>query len=257
MTKDDYSEAIADLHRLSSKMNVITILYEVIDSVINDPEHRRNELGALNSPPRMNLAVEMSMQVLSITLELIEDLAGFCFAFRRATKKPDKNVAEYLRDWDFGKGKEREENGDPDEFYKNASTDIRFAAEVSGLDPIADWNLARQFKDRFAELRSFRDKYQKWYQGYKHGQRSIPVFSTPTGGTPLGPETVWGVFLIPRPLIELEQGGPKVYVDFTESFLATSREVSSYFETAKKVYAMWLDIRPRLYQKVFSHAPPS
>ncbi|HEV2226149.1 MAG TPA: hypothetical protein VGR56_05015, partial [Nitrososphaerales archaeon] len=240
MGKDDYSEAIADLHKLSSKMNVITILYEVIDSVINDPEHRGDELGPLTSPSRMNLAVELSMQVLSITLELIEDLAGFCFAFRRATKQPSKNVAEYLRDWDFGKGKEREENGDPDDFYRNVSGDIRFAAEVSGLDPIADWNQARRIKDRFAELRSFRDKYQKWYQGYKHGQRSIPVFSTPTGGTPLGPGTVWGVFLIPRPLTELESNGPKVYVDFTESFLATSREVSSYFEVAKKTFVMWL-----------------
>lgn len=254
--KDDYAEAISDLHSLIPKMNAITILYEVIDSVLKDPKHREEQLGPLNGPARMNLAVELSMQVLSLTLELIEDLAGYCFAFRRAVKNGDKRIPEYLRDWDFPRGDQRKENGNPDDFYREASTDIRYAAETSALHPVGDLDLAREFKDSFAELKAFRDKYQKWYQGYKHGQRSIPIFSTPIGGVPLGPGTVWGVFLVPRPLIELDQAGPQVYVDFTESFLATSREVASYYRTSQRVIDLWRDIRARAYHRVFGHPPP-
>jgi len=61
MPKDDYGEAISDLHSLIPKMNVITILYDVIDSVVKDPSHRAEQFGPLDSPVRMNVAVELSM----------------------------------------------------------------------------------------------------------------------------------------------------------------------------------------------------
>jgi len=135
----------------------------------------------------MNLAVELSMQVLSLTLELIEDLAGYCFAFRKAIEKKNTHVPEYLRDWDY---KDRKEHGSPDAFYREASENIRYAAEVSGLDPVADLNKALDLQQRFRTLKAFRDKYQEWYQGYKHGQRCIPVFSAP-GGSPTGCAASW------------------------------------------------------------------
>lgn len=253
MPEDEYSESIMRLHLLAPKMHIIRHLFENLHSVITDGKYLDERYGDLNDVRRKTYAVMLAMQILALTIELIDDFAAYCFAFYRARKEKTKLVAEYLRDWgtdDVAK------NGSPWEFFRKAREDLVFVAEILGLHPTNDWQKAHRLKGTLTQLGDFRKSYEKWYQGYKHGQRALPVFSTPLGGEPLGAGTVWGIFMIPKTLTRYEQEGTKVYVDFDVSFLPIVDGVNDFFEKAKMAYNLWMDVRSRVHQQCFGNPAP-
>ncbi len=241
-----------NLHSLEPKMMVVTVLYENLDSVIMKGDYMPARLGEITDPRRKTFAVMLSMQILALTIELIDDLAAYCFAFYRAKNSKNRLVAEYLRDWDTP---DQKVNGGSEIFFNKVRDDFRYAAEMLGLRPVDDWALARVLKAKLTELGEFRRSYEKWYQGYKHGQRTLPVFTTPQGEQPLGQKSVWGIFMIPKNLTRYEQQGQQLYVDFDVSFLPLLERIGDCFQRARSAFELWREVRSRVHLERFGNAP--
>jgi hypothetical protein len=197
----------------------------------------------------------LAMQIVALTIELIDDFAAYCFAFYLAKKDNSKNVAEYLRDWSTG---DTSKTGSATRFFQQAAEDLVFVAEVSGLDPIANWAEAADLKARINALKIFRDFCEGWYQGYKHGQRAIPASFTIY--PPSHPnKTVWGIFMIPEKLTKYPDATTntsKVYVDMTVSFLSITEKAEEAYQKAQEVYQLWRTIRARVHRECFGNPPP-
>jgi len=228
----EYSEIICQVHDLFPKLNVIMILKDSFDRVMNDVNFFQ-ELGDLTDERRKRFRIHISMQILSLTVELTEDLAAICDAYRNSVKKGNKRVPEYLRNF-----------RNPDQFYRKASTDIRFAAESVGYDPIKDVQNALKVQNIFRQIRDFREKYRFWYNSYKHGQRTIPMAIS------LDHDIHWGLYVIPKEFVETDD---KVFTGGTESLLISTEEVDKYTRIANGVVQLWIDVRKIQFPKVFGH----
>jgi len=234
----EYSETVCQLYDLFPKLNVILILKESFDKALNDPNFLESKLGDLNDERRQRLRIHVSMQILSLTVELTEDLAAICHAYQQSIKKGNKRVPEYLRN--FRK---------PDKFYKEASEDIRFAAEAVGYDPIRDVQKSLGVQNIFRQIRDFRKKYNHWYNSYKHGQRTIPM-AISVSTEPPEKRIHWGLYVIPKDFIEKDD---KIFTGGIESLLISTEEVDEYIRIAKGIVQLWIDVRGIQFPKVFGH----
>lgn len=231
---DEYAEIICQLHDLSPKMNIISMLKEIFDKATVDPSFKPDELGDLSDERRQRLRVHVSMQILSLSVELTEDMAAICSAYAEARERKNKRVPEYLRDF-----------RDPDGFYKEASRDIRFAARACGYDAIAEVEQAMKVLPIFQQIYEFRNKYKDWYNGYKHGQRTIPLaVSFPQDSQ----NQHWGLYGIPTPFIEQKN---QIFVE--ASFLIAPQGVEEFVRMAGGVLQLWIDVRKIQYPQVFGH----
>jgi hypothetical protein len=235
----NYSEIICQLHDLSPKLTVINLLKDSFDKSALDANFRPAELGELTDERRQRLRIHISMQVLSLTVELTEDLAAICSAYSQAIKGNNKRIPEFLREFDS-----------PDAFYHKASKDIVFAAEMVGYDPINDVTKVIAVQNIFGQIRDFRDKYKSWYNGYKHGQRTIPLaISFPS--QPTGQNIHWGLYMIPEKFIEKND---QLFIQ--ESVLVSTEEVAEYVRMAIGIIQLWQDVRSIQFPKVFGHIYP-
>ena len=253
MTEDDYSEALLTIHTLEPKLQIVTTLFENLNSVRQDPNYMKERLGDLSDARRKQHSVVLAMQILALTIELIDDFAAYCFAFYRAKKEKSKHVAEFLRDWGTN---DQSTTGNPKKFFESADN-IVFVAEISGLDPITNWRDAADLKARLRLLKEFRDYYEGWYQGYKHGQRAIPVSFTIYRENPKSEEVVWGVFMIPDKLTKYPEAtgdGSKIYVDMDVSFLSIIDKVAEAYQKAQEAYQLWQTVRGRVHQACFGNS---
>lgn len=212
------------------------MLKDAFDKAETDATFKPSELGALGDERRQRLKIHASMQILSLTVELTEDLAAVCSAYAKSRKNSNKRIPEYLRDF---------ENADA--FYKNAINDVRFAAEACGYDPIANVQDAIKVQSIFQRINEFRLKYKDWYNSYKHGQRTIPMAISSSGD----PQKIhWGVYKIPRPFIEQSN---QVFIQ--HSVLVSTEEVEEYITMARGIIQLWIDVRSIQFPKVFGHPP--
>lgn len=234
---DEYAEIICQLHDLTPKMNIISMLKEIFDKAGVDPDFKPTELGGLSDERRQRLRVHVSMQILSLCVELTEDVAAICSAYSEAREKGNKRVPEYLRDF-----------RNPDAFYEEASRDIRFAAKACSYDAIAEVDRALSVLPIFQQIHVFRIKYKDWYNGYKHGQRTIPLAVS----FPEDSQTQhWGLYKIPKPFIEQSN---KFFVE--ASFLISPDGVDEFIRMARGVVQLWIDVRAIQYPHVFGHSIP-
>lgn len=240
MPFSDYSEIICQLHDLSPKLIVINLLKDSFDKALADATFHIAELGELTDERRQRLRIHISMQILSLTVELTEDLAAFCTAYGQAIKSGNKRVPEFLREFDK-----------PDAFYQKAVKDIVFAAEMVGYDPIRDVARAIAVQNIFREILDFRNKYKSWYNGYKHGQRTIPLaISFPT--QPAGQNVHWGLYMIPG---EFTEKNDQMFIQ--ESVLVSTEQVTEYIRMAIGIIQLWQDVRAIQFPKVFGHTYPT
>jgi hypothetical protein len=210
------------------------MLKDIFDKAATDPDFKPEKLGDLSDERRQRLRVHVSMQILSLSVELTEDLAAICSAYAQAREKSNKRVPEYLRDYQ-----------NPDGFYKKASSDIRFAARACGYDAITDVEQAMKVQLIFQQIQAFRNKYKDWYNGYKHGQRTIPLaISFP----PDTQKKHWGLYKIPKPFIEERN---RIFIE--ASFLISPQAVGEFINMAGGIVQLWIDVRAIQYPKIFGH----
>lgn len=180
MKKDDWSKQICEMHQIEAKLRIADILNDNFISLGKALEGLEFNEFASKQTLRQNIAIQIS----SVCFELSEDLAATCFSYSKAIKNKTKNVPEFLRDFGDTDGKKSSEVGNPNLFYKTASKEICFAAEMAGLDPIIDVTRAIIFQSFFKVISDFRLKFDDWYQGYKHGQHTLPIFLWPANTQP-------------------------------------------------------------------------
>lgn len=243
MSKDDWSQQICEMHLLNAKIRISNILHDNFVSNGKDLDKLKLDEFINKQTLRTNIAI----QLLSICFELTEDLAATCFSYAKALKSGDKKVPEYLRD--FGDPK-KGEAGTPSVFYKTAGRDICYAAEMAGVDPIIDVGIAITHEQFFRKVRDFREKYDDWYQGYKHGQRTLPIYSVPIGQEPSNQNITFSVYRIPQTLQEKDT---KVFVE--PDVLDIIKEEESIFILINEIYGIWQGVKQRQFPKVFPPPP--
>jgi hypothetical protein len=245
MTKDDWSKEICEMHLLDAKIRISNILHENFVSIGKDMDKLTlNELIG-----KQTLRTNIAMQILSICFELTEDLASTCFSYAKAIKEGTKNVPEYLRD--FGDQKKKpDEAGSPTNFYNKASEDICYAAEMAGLDPVSDISGSVGHKQFFQRIRDFRKKYDDWHQGYKHGQRTLPMYGFPISAAKDAELSVQNVsFFIYRIPQNLQEKDGKVFVE--ADVLDMMKEEDALFKLINDIFAVWQGVKQRQFARVF------
>lgn len=245
MNKDEWSKQMCEMHLLEAKVKIANILHESFTEAGKGLENVEFPEFA----NRQTLRTNIGMQLLSVCFELTEDLAATCFSYAKAIKNNNKNVPEYLRD--FGDQKKKpEEAGTPTVFYKTASDDICYSAEMIGIDPIADVSTAVVHQKFFKVVRDFRKEYDDWYQGYKHGQRTLPMYVWSGTPQPKKENVKFVVYRIPQ---ALQEKGDKVFVE--EDFLDMINEEEKFFKLINDIFGVWQGVKQRQFVKVFPPVP--
>jgi hypothetical protein len=243
MNKDEWSKQICEMHVLDAKLRIANILHENFNS-------QGNDLDKLPFPEfanRQTLRANIAMQLLSTAFELTEDLAATSFSYAKAIRLGTKNVPEYLRDFgDLTLKKPPEEIGTPALFYKNVSKKICYAAEMLGLDPVKNVGDAAFLQKFFKNVKDFRDKHDDWYQGYKHGQRTLSVYGYPINVEPTINNVSFWLYRIPETLQEKDGN---VFVE--EDLVDIIKEEPMLFKLINDIFSVWQGVKQRQFAKVF------
>lgn len=232
MRKDDWSKQICEVHQIEAKQRIAYILH---NSFTKEGEGVVDELTVDEYTSKQTLRTNIALQILSVCYELTEDLAATCASYAKALTAGNKNVPEYLRDF-----------GNPGDFYTKASKEICYAADMSGLDPITDVVAVVGIKDLFNKITNFRTKYYDWYQGYKHGQRTIPMYAWPTNEAPTTKNVKAIVYRIP---IALQVKGDSVFTEL--DFLDAITDESTFINLIDEIVVAWQNIKQRQFNKLF------
>jgi predicted ATPase len=247
MNKDDWSKQICEMHQIEPKLNITNILHESFVSLGKDIE--KLEFSAFAS--KQTLRTNIAMQILSVCFEMTEDLAATCFSYAKAIKAGNKNVPEYLRD--FGAQKKKpEEEGNATLFYKTASENICFTAEMVGLDPINDVSNVFVYQNFFRNVRDFRKKYDDWYQGYKHGQRTEAMYVWALTAEPNAQNVSFLMYRIPQTLQEKDS---KIFVE--ADFIDTIKDEPNFVALVGDIVKAWQGVKQVQFAKVFPAPPPA
>jgi hypothetical protein len=232
--EDAYMEEMAKTHKLDPKLNVIEILLKEFQRLQALPE------TVMPTEQRQWLLTEISGQIVSLALELTDDLAAVCASYLKCIRNNDKRVIERLSKFDQGR-----------QFYQHLSSDPSFACEAVGLNGASAAPLDIQsIERRFRWICEMRNKFWRWYTGYKHGQYATPIaLKMKTSEDVVRQE--WGLYLIPRPL--KRQAG-KVHTG--DRFIDTVSNVGAFHKLAVECVNLSIEARNRQYAKVFGHVRP-
>ena len=243
MSKDDWSRQICEMHKIEPKLRVISMLHK--NFVESEKELDALEFAEYTN--RQTLRTNIACQILALAFELTEDLAATCFSYAKAVKEQTKKVPEYLRD--FGDPK-KGDVGNPKEFYEKASSDTIYASEMAGIDPVREVNEAVGYLAFFKRMREFRDKYNDWYQGYKHGQRILAMYAWPSNQSATKENTTFILYRIPQ---EYREVNTQIFVE--ADFVLALNEENDFFQMATSVAQLWARVKQRQFPKVFPPAP--
>ncbi len=120
-----FYEEMARMHKINPKLDVIQILYDQFKKIRDDKSSRPLGLE-LSDAERNWLLVELTAQIVALSMELSDDLAFVCEAYLRAIMERHKNVVITIA------GLER---SDAQKFYERVSEDADEATLALGLDP--------------------------------------------------------------------------------------------------------------------------
>jgi hypothetical protein len=245
MTKEDWAKEICGMHQVESKLIVAQILHQSFEEKGKDLDTLELQEVTL----RQSLRVSIACQMLSIAFELTEDVAATCFSYAKAIKNNNKNVAEYLRD--FGVPN-KTDSGNPKNFFDSASKEIVYAAEMLGVDPITNVAEAIFGLNFFRNIRGFRNQYDDWYQGYKHGQRTIAIHAVPVDVEPTKENTNFFLYHIPQTIQEIKG---QIFVE--QDIISILPEEPNFFTIIQTLVRMWAQIKNHQYARVFPPDVPA
>lgn len=245
MLKEDWSKQMCEMHQIGPKIQITNILHGSFVELGKDLE----KLDFPQYVEKQTLRTSIAVQILSIGFELTEDLAATCFSYAKAIKNKTKDVPEYLRDFGdpAGAKKSPEEVGTPKFFYDKSSKDICYAAEMMGLDPIVNVAESVNAYTFFKNILGFRQHYEDWYQGYKHGQRTWPIYTWPPTLTAARDNVNFLIYRIPE-LLQEKDG--KIFVE--ADFVDLIKEEEKIFALINEVGNIWTQVKARQFPKVFT-----
>ncbi len=233
--EDKYMLEMARMHKLQPKLDVIDVLRHEFEEFKSNANYKPQYI----KERRQWLMAELSAQIVALSLELTDDLAAVCLVYLETLNHGDKAFIEHLSTFTSKQGHR---------FYEAVSKDAIQAANAVGLNPEStaahEIEIVRQ---KFAEIKSMRDKFWDWYIGYKHGQFATPMvltFSTPGSE----PKQEWGLYLIPRPFTRDKTTG-KLHTE--DRFINTVDNMGMFYKMAMESVSLSIETRDRQYPKIF------
>lgn len=242
--KEDWSKEICGFHKIDAKLYIANCLHEKFVSLEKASATMEFDEYANNQILKTNIAC----QLLSLAFEMTEDLAATCFSYAKALKQKNKNVPEYLRDFgDLQKKQKGDDVGSPSIFYERVTKSLIDAAEMTGLDPVKDLGAALQYYGIFKAIQEFRKEYDDWYQGYKHGQRTLPMYIWPSDAKPTKENVKFVVYRIPQ---ETQEVAGQIFTE-TDVIQALENEVK-FMQVIGTVTKVWAEVKGRQFPRVFT-----
>lgn len=239
MKKEDWSQEICAMHQVESKLNIAQILHESFTEKGKELE----KLSLEELTQKQMLRVSIACQMLSIAFELSEDIAATCFSYAKAIKNNTKDIAEYLRDFGIPN---KTDSGSPKTFYESASKDIAFAADMIGVDPIANLPETIFAFNFFRNIKNFRQQYDDWYQGFKHGQRTMAIHVYPANADPTKENATFLLYHIPQSIQEIKG---QIFVE--ADFVDVLKDEPNFFKIIQQIVETWKQIKNHQYSRVF------
>ena len=154
-----------------------------------------------------------------------------------------KNVAEYLRDFGLPN---KQDSGSPKTFYDTASKDILYVAEIMGVDPIKNVKETIFGLNFLKGIREFRLRYDDWYQGYKHGQRTMAIHVYPSDSEPTKENSAFPLYHIPQ---EIQELNGQIFVE--ADFISILDDEPKLFKMIQDIIGLWKQVKNHQYARVF------
>jgi hypothetical protein len=242
--KEDWSKEICEFHKIDAKLYIANCLHEKFVDLGKAADTMEFKDYANNQILKTNIAC----QLLSLAFEMTEDLAATCFSYAKAIKQKTKNVPEYLRDFgDLQKKQKGDDVGTPSAFYEKVTKSIINVAEMTGLDPIRDVGATLAYYEIFKVIQRFREEYDDWYQGYKHGQRTLPIYMWPSNANATKENTKFVLYRIPQ---EIQEVTGQIFVE-TDVIQALENE-EQFMRVIGTVTKLWAEVKQRQFPRVFT-----
>ena len=215
-----FYEEMAKMHKINPKLDIIQVLFDQFQKIQSDKSYRPLKLD-ITEAERNWLLVELSAQIVALSMELTDDLAFVCEGYLKALRDGDKKVVTNIA------GLQR---SDAEAFYQRVSQSAEEATLALGLDPS---NASQQDKESnrkvFAGIRKNREQFWKFYNAYKHGQYATPIVVGNNGGQR------WGLYRIPdRPKIR----DGKLHTEGEERFIDTVTFAGEFVELGKLAWQL-------------------
>ena len=274
----EYAELISHGMYINRKYNVMALLKACMDWTVDSsgcpgiwkvfpPEKFRPE-------EILNLKSIITVQIISLAYELTENLAAICYAYAEAIDHGVQYFPLLIRDYGLPKPTLKK-NYDANiidvdcasarRFYDDvvANPDVlkRYIGEVS----IANADLDA-FTDKFRRLLDFRNRFDRWYNKYKHAHATIPVS---VGGTTAGVPFEWHIIhRVPDYLtrfdsqVEIKEQvlPPDLKLNTVptienKSFLSAMELVNYAGATGQSVLKIWRAVRNTQHLNLFGKTP--
>ncbi len=225
--ESDYLFEMAKMHKLSPKRDVIRRLRWEMKELQTNPQF----LPESKDADRNWLILYVSAQIFALAMELTDDLVAVCKAYMTKDEKIIERIANFPR-----------VRGEGHEFYKQASADPSYAGQAMGVDA-SDSSACEAARKSFEDIRNARSKYDwwKWYTGWKHAQRAIPVVLS--GGR-------WGLYNVPK---KLNRRSPDM-VHTGNQFIDTVRFVEDFVNLAENCITIWQQVLSNKFRRNFPYA---
>jgi len=223
---------MARIHKLQPKLDIIDVLRREFVELESNPKYK--ESLALF---RQWVIAELSAQVVALTMELTDDLAAVCVAYRQALESKDKAFIEHLSNFGRGKGHQ---------FYERVARDRDEAAKAVGLDPESSPAYEVDIiVEKFSIIKKMRDKFWDYYIGYKHGQFATPMVFQRPGDQP---SHLRGLYMIPRPIAR-DRATKKLQTG--DRFVNIDDSLSILYSVAVDCVSLSIQTRDRQYPRIY------
>ena len=118
-----------------------------------------------------------------------------------------------------------------------------------GVDPIVNVKESIYGLNFFRVIRDFRVQYDDWYQGYKHGQRTMAIHIYPSNAEPTKENSAFPLYHIPKNMQELDG---RIFVE--DDFIDVLDKEPHFYKLIQDIVNLWKQLKKHQYPKVF---PPT
>lgn len=274
----EYAELISHGIHINFKYNMMALLKACMDWTLDSSECPGilRILPPEKFPPEVirDLKGIVTVQIISLACELTENLAAICYAYAEAIDHGVQYFPLLIRD--FGMPGTTLKNSydakvidighaNAHRFYEDIVTIPNMLKRYVGNLSMTTTEIST-FQGKFRALSDFRDRFDRWYNKYKHAHATIPVI---VEGTIAGQPFKWHIMhrvpdyltrfdsqvvikeQVPPPHLELG----KLPLIENESFLSAMELVNDVGSVGRLVLEIWLDVRKTQHLKLFAKTP--
>ena len=279
---DEYAEFISGAMQIVGKFNIMALLNTNMAWIMDSTEcpgiWKVIDRKKFSDDGLYDLKSIISIQILSLAYELTENFAAICFAYAEAVDHGAKFFPLLIRDFGMPLSELKKRGCDKhgiDIGRANAGVFYRSMSDPASLKRyVGEPNLrdleVQDLLVQFRQLSSYRERFDRWYNKYKHAHGTIPIrlegkvdnqdfkwfilHRVPDYLAPTDPQ-VRLKEQIPGPVI---RGGVNLSVIETESFLSPMELLNTWAprDVGQIVVALWQRVRRTQHKRLFGKEAP-